>query len=565
MGTRTLRINNNAELLSYMINTVPELSDIDLPVEGESTAKYGELIMDCDRYKNAFINTINLIGLTLVKRNEWENPWEDFTNRGTLKYGQQIREMIQDLAQVFDYRENLSNKTKFLETFVPNVFTYIHEVNFEKVYPTTINESLLLMAFDSEEGLLDFIAETVGNLYESFKYDKYQVDKYQLCRRFLAGTVPVVKIDNYDSLTPRQILTKMKSYSNKMIFKKPFYNPAGVRRATKFEKQITMLDTESEAEYTTEVLATSYFKNEAEMKSRLALIDGYNEFDEARLSELLGNDYVPFTDSEKEQLSNVIGNIISDEWFMDYYKKIDSGNSDGKKQIEFINPTTLERNIFLHVQMVISTSPYENCIVFVKNTPAVSSVSVSPSTATVSKGQTLQLNSIVATTGLANKAVTWEQDGGTKAHIDLAGKLTIDSDFDNTGSGTAGVYDIEIATILETGDKVTVNGITYTVDASSEDTIAKQITALKSALNVATITDNYTIGGTSPHCTLTEKSGKYGLLPVPVVTLEKASGSSGAIDFETTTEGKHAGNIIVVTATSVYDNTKKGTARITVA
>ena len=74
MGTRTLRINNNAELLSYMINTVPELSDIDLPVEGESTAKYGELIMNCDRYKNAFINTINLIGLTLVKRNEWENP-----------------------------------------------------------------------------------------------------------------------------------------------------------------------------------------------------------------------------------------------------------------------------------------------------------------------------------------------------------------------------------------------------------------------------------------------------------------------------------------------------------
>lgn len=269
----TLRINNNAELLSYMINTVPELKELDLPIEGESTKKYGELIMNVDRYKNAFINTMNLIGLTLIKRNEWENPWENFANRGVLRNGQQIREMIQDLAKVFDYRENLENKTKFLETFVPDVYTYIHEVNFEKIYATTINESLLLMAFDSEDGLIDFIADTVANLYESFKYDKYQVDKYQLCRRFLAGTVPVVKIDNYDSLTPRQILTKMKSYSNKMTFRKPFYNPAGVRRATKFEEQITMLDSEREAEYTTEILSVSYFKNEAEMKSNLALID----------------------------------------------------------------------------------------------------------------------------------------------------------------------------------------------------------------------------------------------------------------------------------------------------
>ena len=41
------------------------------------------------------------------------------------------------------------------------------------------------------------------------------------------------------------------------------------------------------------------------------------------------------------------------------------------------------------------------------------------------------------------------------------------------GAGTAGVWTIDIDTILETGDKVSVNGIEYTVDASSQDTIAK--------------------------------------------------------------------------------------------
>lgn len=565
MGLRTLKITNNEELLSYMINQTPELQELDLPVQGEGTKKYGEIIMKNDRYKNAFIDTMNLIGLTLIKRNEWENPWESFTNRGTLKYGQQIREMIQDLAKVFDYNKEYNNKTKFLESFVPDVLTYIHEVNFQKVYATTINEALLTMAFDSEDGLLDFMADTIGNLYETFKYDKYQVDKYQLARRFLQGTVTTVKIDNFENLTAREILIKMKSYSNKMTFKKPFFNPAGIRRATPFSKQITMLDTDGEAEYTTDVIAQSYFRNEAELKTNLALIDGYNEFDEARLSELLEDDFIPFTDSEKEQLSNVVGNIIADKWFMDFYKSLDTANSDGKKQIEFVNPTTLERNIFLHVQLVISTSPYENAIVFVKNTPAIKSVTINPATATTSKGQKVQLNANVNAEGMANKSVVWSTDKEDEnIKINQKGELFIGNDYDSTGSGDAGVTTLKIDTILETGDKISVNGVEYTVNASEQDTIAKQITALKSALNVSAITDDYTVGGTSPNCTLTEKSGKYGLLPIPNVKVTIAESSAGAVSI-TNTEGESAGDTIIVTATSVYDNNVKGTAIITVA
>ena len=33
--------------------------------------------------------------------------------------------------------------------------------------------------------LLDFIAKTIEQLYESWKYDKYIVDKYMLCRRIV--------------------------------------------------------------------------------------------------------------------------------------------------------------------------------------------------------------------------------------------------------------------------------------------------------------------------------------------------------------------------------------------
>ena len=452
---KSLKVNNNAELLSFIINETPELkAEIDLPVQGEGTAKYGELIMNNERYKNAFINTINLIGLTVIKRNEWENPWESFANRGTLRFGQQIREIIQDLAHVFDYNENYKNKQKFLETAVPNVYQYLHEINFQKVYETTINETELRMAFDSEDGLIDFVVNTTSNLYESYKYDKYQVDKYQLAKRIVNGTVTSVQIENYDQLTPRQILTKIKSYSNKMTFKSPNYNPAGVRRATRSQDQITLLDTDQEAEMSTEVLATSYFRNDAELKTNLALIDGFGNFDDARLKVLLGDDYKPFNEQEIEQLNNAVGMIISNQWFMDYYYALDSANSDGKKQMEFINPTTLERNIFLHAQLVISTSPFENAIVFTKNKPTVNTVSISPAESTVSAGLSVQLNAVVDTTGFANKAVQWsieEAPGETegKVTVDGNGKVLIPSDYTPTSTGEANPIVVRATSIYD--------------------------------------------------------------------------------------------------------------------
>ena len=563
MGTRTLRINNNEELVSFIINQTPELQEIDLPVQGEGTKNYGNIIMNCDRYKNAFINTINLIGLTLIKRNEWENPWESFANRGMLKNGQQIREMIQDLAKVFDYKKEFNNKTKFLDTFVPDVYTYIHEVNFQKVYATTVNENDLLMAFDSDDGLLDFIADTIGNLYETFQYDKYQVDKYQLARRFLQGTVTAVEIEDFATLTPREVLIRMKSYSNKLTFKKPFYNPAGVRRATPHAKQITMLDTDGEAEYTTDILSQSYFKNEAELKTNLALIDGFGEFDEERLLELLEDDYIPFTNDEKEQLSNVVSCIISDKWFMDFYKALDTGNSDGKKQIEFVNPTTLERNVFLHVQMVLSTSPFENAIVFVKNTPSIQSVVVSPKSVTTSAGQQVQLNANVSTEGMANKAVQWSVDDTSSelgVKVNQKGLVNIPSDYE-APTGTQGVYTIEIKTALADDEVLTIDDVEYTCDISSDDTAVKQATAIKTLLEAdETVNARYTITRNNAVLTFTEKSGHYGE-GKPVV--DDSDLTTGVVEEKVTTQGVTPN--IIVTATSIYDTTKTGSATITVA
>ena len=166
---KVLKVTSDSELLSYIINVTPELTgEIDLPVQGQSIKEIGKIIMDNTRYKNAFINTINLIGLTVIKRNAWDNPWV-FTKRGTLRFGQQVRELVLDLCNVYDYNINFPNKERFLQTEVPNVFNYLHEVNFQKFYQTTTSDAQLAMAFDTEGGLFDFIDQAIGMLYESLK------------------------------------------------------------------------------------------------------------------------------------------------------------------------------------------------------------------------------------------------------------------------------------------------------------------------------------------------------------------------------------------------------------
>lgn len=549
----------SAELLSYIINQNPVLSEnIDLPVQGESIEPIGKLIMSNASYRNAFINTVNVIGITIIKKNLWDNPW-DFTKRGNMRFGQHVREMINDLCDVYDYNSSDNNDTRFLRTVVPNILNYIHEINFQKFYQTTTSDSQMAMAFTSEEGLYDLIESTIGMLYESLKYDEYLVDKYILCRRIVDGTVPSYIIAT-EGKTPRQIVSQMKSITNKMTFRSPNFNPAGIRRANKFEELITIMDSDFEGAMSTEVLATSYFKNEAELRTGLRLVDGFSETDENRLTELLGDAYVPFTTTEKGELAKVKACVIAREWFMDYDYLLDSEAE--VKQTDFYNPTTLKHSFFLHKWCVKSSSPFEQCCVFIDDTtPSVTSVSVSPSTATVTKGQELKISATVETVGFANKAVQYtltEQAITSGATINEEGLLKVPSNYVNE-NGTQGVYNLTISTALATGESVTVGGVTYTAVAAA-DTAAKQATAMYALYSSDA---RYTVTNPSSGVVrFTEKSGYYG---IGAPEVDDSGLTTGVVAMATGTAGKEASSPIRVTATSIYDNTKSADALITVS
>ena len=124
-----LKINNGTELASYIVNQSPVLSaEIDLPVQGETTyiPKLGKLISSDSRFKNAFLNIVNEIALTVIKDNTWENPWDAFTEKGVFQWGESIEELFVDIANVYDYHTYENDVDHFLENVVPNVYNYIH-------------------------------------------------------------------------------------------------------------------------------------------------------------------------------------------------------------------------------------------------------------------------------------------------------------------------------------------------------------------------------------------------------------------------------------------------------
>ena len=110
---------------------------------------------------------------------------------------------------------------------------------------------------------------------------------------------------------------------------------------------------------------------------------------------------------------------------------------------------------------------------------------------------------------------------------------------------------------MATGDTITLGETTYTVSAE-DDTAVKQATALVTALG--TLAD-YSVSRSSATVSFTEKSGHYktGEPNLVVVT------TTGVTEEKVATVPVLPTTPILVTATSVYDNTKSSTATITVA
>ena len=405
----------------------------------------GEIMMAYQPLQNAFLtNIVNRIGRVIITSRLYENPWAGF-KKGLLEYGETIEEIYVNLAKPYQY-DPVKAQDEVFKRRIPDVKAAFHSMNYQKFYPTTVSNDQLRQAFLSWQGITDLIGKIIEQVYTGANYDEFLVMKYLIAQVAFAGQVYPITIPEVTADNARAVTTTMVQTARNLSYMSKDYNAAGVMTYTDPRYLYTILTTNLSSIFDVEVLALSFNMDKAELIGRQIGVDGFGTFDFDRLKEIFADDpytdYVEFTEQQLNALKSIQGLMVDEQWFMifdNYYN-----------MTEIYNPEGLYWNYFYHVWKTFSVSPFSNAILFTTTTPAVTGVTVSPSTATVTKGNSTQLTPVVATNGFAPKTVTWSMTGATSSSVNEEGLVTIGADetatsitvtatstFDSTKAGSA--------------------------------------------------------------------------------------------------------------------------------
>jgi hypothetical protein len=413
-------IRNNASV-DYR-NYVPKADANDV----ESIRTIGAIIMDYPALQNEFLNAlVNRIGRVMLTSKMYSNPIA-FFKKGVLEYGESIEEIFVNIAKVQEFNPEIAEQEVF-KRVVPDVRAAFHIMNYQKFYKATVTQEQLKQAFLSWDGVTDLIARIVDSMYTGANYDEFLVMKYLLARHILDGRVYPVTVPTVNAENAKAIVTTVKGVSNKLTFMNSDYNPAAVRTFTEKSDQYMIVNSVFDATMDVNVLASAFNMDKAEFLGHRVLIDGFGDLDVARLGEIFAGDptYNEPSQDELAALNAIPAVIVDKDWFMVF---------DMLMQFtEQYNGQGLYWNYFYHVWKTFSVSPFANSVLFVPGTPSVTSVTVSPTTATVQKGGSVSLSAVVATEYFAPQTVVWTSSADD-VKVSAAGVVTVDADAKSTSA-----------------------------------------------------------------------------------------------------------------------------------
>lgn len=417
--------NNNS---NYYKDYVPPVTDI------SELRGVGKIIMDVPALQNEFLNAlVNRIAMVRITSKLYENPWSMF-KKGLLEYGEVIEEVFVDLIRVYEFDAEKA-ETELFKRVSPDVRSAFHVMNYRKFYKVTIERQKLAKAFLSAQGMDELITYIMEQVYTSANYDEWITMKYMLAKAILNGRLYPVEVPAVSTANLPAIVTTVKGTANLLTFPSRLYNPAHVFQHTDKSNQYILIDTQFEANMDVNVLASAFNMDKAEFMGNRVAIDGFGIVDSDRLAELFADDpnYVALTDDEIDALKTIPLAVVDENFFMIY------DNLNEMREAE--NGQGLYWNYFYHLWKTFSTSPFSNAVVFVPSTPTITSVEVTPATATASAGGNVALTTVVEATGFAPQEVTYTSDND-KVTVTEGGVVQIDEDATGTATITvASVFD----------------------------------------------------------------------------------------------------------------------------
>lgn len=441
----TVLTNSSVDVLNAIRNSASVDYRNYVPIataDAECIKSIGAVIMDYPNLQNEFVSAlINRIGRVMITSKMYSNPWERF-KKGFLEFGETIEEIFVEIARPFQFDPAVAEETVFKRE-KPDYRSAFHVMNYQKYYKVTISQEQLKEAFLSWGGVNDLITRTIETLYVSANYDEFLTMKYLLARHILDGHFYPVAIPSVTEANMKSIISTIKSVSNSLEFMSTEYNLAKVHNHTEKREQYLIMTAEFDAMNDVNVLASAFNMNKAEFMGNRVLVDGFGKLDMNRLSVLFADDpnFVTFTDAQLKLLDAVPCVLIDRDYFMIF------DNLNEFRQMD--NGEGLYWNYWYHQWKTFSVSPFANALIFATGTPAVSAVTVSPSTATLSAGGSVQLNATVTATNFAPKSVVWSSSADDVT-VSQTGVVTVDAEatsesatitatstYDSTVTGTA--------------------------------------------------------------------------------------------------------------------------------
>ena len=357
-----IRQNASAEYQSL----VPEVTTAhDIP-------KVGEALFGSPALKNQFLNALlNRIALVLVKSATFNNPYTAL-KKGYLEFGETVEEVFVNLIKPLEYSAEKAAGRE-LKRYIPDVRSAYHIMNWRVLYPVTIQDTDLKRAFLTIDGVRDMISQIVESIYTSAKYDEFLLFKYLLIKAITAGKVAPIAVNMSDI---KNAAKAFRGTSNKMTFISDKFNAAGVQNSCEKGDQFIFMDAEFNASYDVDVLAAAFNMDKATFTGNLMLIDDWTTFDNDRFETIRANSdgLEEVTATELTLMASVKAVLVSRDWFQIY----DNETQFTEKYVA----NGLYWNYFYHNWKTISSSPFENAVVFVAN----SATTANPATLTYTVG-----------------------------------------------------------------------------------------------------------------------------------------------------------------------------------
>lgn len=375
-----------------------------------------DFVFNYDPSYNPFVNTLlNRIFSTMVETLNFNNPWAR-VKQGYVEYGDTMEEAFIDIPGVHRYSPKQAETSVFRRE-KPTVHAAFHTLNTQIYHKTTVQQNDLKQAFLSYNAFGDFVSRQMRSLITAGEYDEWNLMKYLVGNAVLKGWVkPVTGVTlPTDKDTSQEFLATLQGYCDNFALPSRDFNLAGVMNSAPVDEQVFIQTNAQHATVNVQALAALFNEEYAQYRTDRLALDSFSNIDWDRMTAIMTNPdtgeldpgYTQWTSAQQGYLDGISGILMSERWFKVWDNLEDSGS--------IYNPEGLYWNYTHHMWRTISFSPFEQAVAFMASATTPTTVTVSPSTATLAPGGRAAFTASVtaASSTIVDQAVDWSLTNAT--------------------------------------------------------------------------------------------------------------------------------------------------------